>query len=115
MTKLITTAVIAFLITLAMTLSTEAATWQDPSPNQNPDKTWIVTFNKPVNKDTVSEDTIYIKDSKGVTQTNAITYSDSDKKVHIAPPAGNYRSGETYTLHITQAMHNTDGNPLGAR
>lgn len=112
MTKLITTAVIAFLITLAMTLSTEAATWQDPSPDQNPDKTWIVTFNKPVNKDTVSEDTIYIKDSKGVTQTNAITYSDSDKKVHIAPPAGNYRSGETYTLHITQAMHNTDGNPL---
>ncbi|WP_233191226.1 N-acetylglucosaminidase [Sporosarcina sp. P20a] len=114
MSKLITTTVIAFLITLAMTLSTEAATWQDPSPDQNPDKTWIVTFNKPVNKHTVSEDTIYIKDSKGVTQTNAITYSDSDKKVHIAPPAGNYRSGETYTLHIKQAVHNTDGKPLKA-
>lgn len=112
MTKLITTTVIAFLLTFTMTLSTEAATWQDPSPDQNPDKPWTVTFNKPVNKDTVSDSTIYIKDSIGVTQKNEITYSDSDRKVHIAPPAGNYRNGETYTLHITQAVQNTDGNPL---
>ncbi|WP_158231975.1 MULTISPECIES: glucosaminidase domain-containing protein [unclassified Sporosarcina] len=114
MTKLLTTTVIAFLLTFAMTLSTKAATWEDHSADQDPDKPWTVTFNKPVNKDTVNKKTIYITDSKGVTQNNEITYSDSDQKVHIAPPAGNYRSGETYTLHITQAVHNTDGKPLKA-
>ncbi|WP_233192125.1 glucosaminidase domain-containing protein [Sporosarcina sp. P34] len=114
MTKCIPSTLFAVLITLVMTLSTEAATWPDHSPDQNPDKPWTITFNKPVNKDTVSESTIYIKDSKGTTQNNEITYSDSDKKVHIAPPTGNYRSGETYTLHITQAVHNTDNQPLNA-
>ncbi|WP_198040317.1 N-acetylglucosaminidase [Sporosarcina ureae] len=114
MTKLLTTTVIVFLLTFAMTLSTKAATWEDHSPDQNPDKPWTVTFNKPVNKNTVNKKSIYITDSKGVTQNNEITYSDSDQKVHIAPPAGNYRSGETYTLHITQAVHNTDGKPLKA-
>ncbi|PIC77050.1 hypothetical protein CSV74_07185 [Sporosarcina sp. P19] len=114
MTKLLTTTIIVFLLTFAMTLSTKAATWEDHSPDQNPDKPWTVTFNKPVNKNTVNEKSIYITDSKRVTQNNEITYSDSDQKVHIAPPVGNYRSGETYTLHITQAVHNTDGKPLKA-
>ena len=114
MTKYIITAMIAFLLTFAMTLSTEAATWQDHSPDQNPDKLWTITFNKPVNKNTVTPNSIYITDSKKFKLSNAITYSDSDQKVHIAPPTGNYRSGETYTLHITQAVHNTDGKPLKA-
>ncbi|WP_143561069.1 N-acetylglucosaminidase [Sporosarcina sp. P3] len=112
LTKLITTIAVTFLVAFALTLSAEAASWQDHSPDQNPDKPWIVTFSKPVNKNTVSKRTIYIKDSKGVTKDNEITYSDSDKKVHIAPPAGNYRSGETYTLYITQAVENTEGTPL---
>ncbi|PID23569.1 hypothetical protein CSV60_14100 [Sporosarcina sp. P7] len=112
-TKCITTTLFTVLLILAMTLSTEAATWPDHSPDQNPDKQWTITFNKPVKKSTV-ENSIYITDSTGGKQNNAITYSDSDKKVHIAPPAGNYRSGETYTLHITQAVHNTDNQPLKA-
>ncbi|WP_232329845.1 MULTISPECIES: glucosaminidase domain-containing protein [unclassified Sporosarcina] len=112
MWKIIATAVIAIMVTFALTLSAEAAAWQDHSPDQEPDKTWIVTFNKPVDKATVTTKTIYITDSNNEKQTNPITYSDSDKKIHMAPPAGNYRNRETYTLHITQALRNNEGTEL---
>lgn len=111
MTKLITTTVIALLVTFALTLSVEAATWPDHSPNEEPNKTWTITFNKPVNRATVPT-SIYIKDSQGIRQQNAFTYSDADRKIHIVPPTGNYRNGENYTLYITQAVQNTDGKPL---
>ncbi|WP_231293352.1 N-acetylglucosaminidase [Sporosarcina sp. P33] len=111
MTNFIATAVITLLVSFALTLSAEAAAWPSHSPNKEANKTWTVTFNKPVDKTTVNSN-VYITDSKGVKQQNSFTYSAFDKKVHIAPPAGNYRNGETYTLHITQAVYNTDGELL---
>ena len=110
--KFITTSAIALMAIFALIGSVEAATWPDHSPDQERDKTWTVTFNKPVNKATVNANTLYITDSKGTKQGNAITYSENDKKIHIAPPAGNYINGEKYTMYITQAVQNSDGKQL---
>lgn len=111
MTKHITTTAIAFLVTFSLMFVAEAATWPDHSPNQEPDKSWTITFNKPVKRETVPG-SIYITDSQGIIQENVLSYSDADKKIHIAPPVGNYRYGEHYTLVITQAVENTDGQSL---
>ena len=111
-TRFITTIAIALLATFALTGQAEAANWPDHSPDQEPNKTWTITFNKPVNKATINSDTLYIMDSRGAKQNNAITYSENDTKIHIAPPVGNYTTGEKYTMYITQAIQNTDGKPL---
>ena len=112
MMKLFTTTVIALWVTFAITLSAEAADWSDHSPDQLPNKTWTITFNKPVDQTTVNKNTLYITDSKGITQENTLTYSDSNTRVHIAPPANNYINGETYTLTITQGVKNHEDKPL---
>ena len=111
MTKFITTAVLALMTGLAIILPAEAA-WPDHSPDQLPDKTWTITFNKPVDRETINKNTLYIRDSRETKQDNRFTYSDSDRKIHIAPPPARYQNGETYMLYITQGVQNMDGKPL---
>ncbi|PIC63223.1 hypothetical protein CSV79_12835 [Sporosarcina sp. P13] len=111
--KLVMSSMLMFVLLIAMSLSVEAAsiTWPH-SPNEEADKTWTISFSKPVNRTTVNSNTVYITDSLGVRQTNSFAFSNSDTFVHIAAPSGGYRHAETYTLHITQGVKNSDGKAL---
>ncbi|WP_153730428.1 N-acetylglucosaminidase [Sporosarcina obsidiansis] len=104
---------IVFLLMLVQSLSVEATSTTWPQTNNVPsDKIWKITFNKSVDRMTVNANSIYITNSKGTKLSNSITFSNSDRYVHIAPPTGGYRHAETYTLHITQSVRNSEGKPL---
>lgn len=100
----------SFLVT---SFFAEAATITWPhAANQEADKTWKITFNKPVDRTTVTSDTLYSVDSDGVKQKNTITFSNEDRSIQIEPPLEGYRFSQTYTLHITEAIHNVAGKSL---
>ncbi|WP_240315706.1 glucosaminidase domain-containing protein [Sporosarcina sp. PTS2304] len=104
-------------ISLFTTVSTvEAATIAWPhSSDEEPNKSWKVTFNKSVDRATVNPETLYITDSKGVKQANSWTFSNNDQSIHIAPPADGYRFAETYTMHITESVRTIEGKALKQR
>ncbi|MDV6378757.1 glucosaminidase domain-containing protein [Sporosarcina sp. GW1-11] len=105
---------VAVLVSLIFTsFSAEATTVTWPhSPNEEPNKSWKVSFNKPVDRATVNSNTVYITDSTDVKQPNVLTFSNGDQSIHIAPPIEGYRHAETYTLHITESVRNMDGKAL---
>ncbi|SOC08756.1 beta-N-acetylglucosaminidase [Ureibacillus xyleni] len=65
-------------------------------------KEWKITFNNPVDKNTVNQNTIYVTNSQNVKQD--VTYSINEKIVTVHPPSEGYELGQTYTLHITKAV-----------
>ncbi|WP_301107737.1 N-acetylglucosaminidase [Sporosarcina sp.] len=109
---LIATSLAALVVMISFSLNAGAATVWPHVDNVEPTKTWKISFNKPVDRKTVTNKSIYITDSKGIKLSNVITFSNSDETVQILPPSGNYRAGETYTIHITPAVENRDGKAL---
>lgn len=110
--QLIVTSLATLVVMIGMSLNVGAATEWPHAVDVEPNKTWKISFNKPVDRTTVNANSIYITDSKNVKLTNAVSFSNSDEIVQILPPSGNYRAGETYTIHITPAIKNRDGKAL---
>lgn len=110
--QLIPAGLAIIIVMIGFSLNVSAAPVWPHADDVKPDKTWKISFNKPADRSTVSKDSIYITDSKGASISNVITFINSDETVQISPPSGNYRAGETYTIHITQAVKNRNGKAL---
>jgi hypothetical protein len=76
------------------------------SEKQNPDKVWNIQFTKEVDPKTVTEDNIYILDSKG--SKVEVELKNSGKNLTIKP-VKNYNLGETYTLYISKNLSSKSG------
>lgn len=97
---------------LIMTVSTHAEVIWDKPPHIDiqTDKIWTVSFNKPVDPASVHANSVYVTDQKGnKVVTYSVPYGD---KVMIPSPTEGYIGGQTYTLHITNAVRNSDGVSL---
>ena len=73
-------------------------------------KPWIITFNEPVNADTI-EGNVYIVDNRGVPIDVSFAYSDSFKALQIIPQQ-QYHKG-TYYIYIDGSVESLTGKKLG--
>lgn len=76
-------------------------------------KEWTISFNKPVDPSSVHERSVYVTNQIGHKINTNIT--PQGEKVIVRPPTNGYTNGETYTLHITTDVRNTDGLHLKER
>lgn len=65
-------------------------------------KTWTITFNHPVIEPSVTENSIYVMNSKNVKQKVKTVVKDHVVTIH--PPEAGYEVNQKYTLHITTAV-----------
>ena len=109
----VTMSLLVVLAVISMTSAASAVTETWPyAKDVATDKKWTITFSKAVDRTTVTSDTLYVTSAIGKKQQMSVTYSESDHKVHIAAPTNGYTKGETYTLHISDAIQNVDGTTL---
>ena len=73
------------------------------------DSALSITFSKNIDKSTVNKNSLIIKDSLDTVVSG--TYNVIDATVSFTPTGG-FENGETYTVTITAAVLDTDGNPL---
>lgn len=81
------------------------------SKKQMPDKSWTVTFNGTLDAATVTEDSVYVLDSKG--NSVEVTLKSSGKSITVNAPAGYYKNGESYTLYMTSNIKYKSGKSIG--
>ncbi len=62
-------------------------------------KTWTITFNHPVIESGITENSIYVMNSKNVKQEVKTVVKDNIVTIH--PPEAGYEVNQKYTLHIT--------------
>ncbi|MCT4661545.1 MAG: hypothetical protein N4A40_06745 [Tissierellales bacterium] len=79
--------------------------------NISKQKTWTIVFNDDINKDYLTSDYIYVKDSSGE-KLNTELGLDTNKKVLVSSPALDYESGKTYTLYIESSIKSSDNKSL---
>ncbi|MEL3962936.1 glucosaminidase domain-containing protein [Lysinibacillus endophyticus] len=87
-----------------------ASTLSDKVEDVATDKEWRITFNYPVDGNTVNNNSIYVTDSQNVKQD--VTYSVNGKTVTVHPPSKGYENGKAYTLHITKAVSGMVNNKI---
>lgn len=78
-------------------------------------KKWTIKFNAPVDKSTITGDTVYIFNEKTPTKRVAVkyNYANGDKHV-IVSPNGTYSAGNSYQLVVTNGVKSAEGMPLRA-
>ncbi|MEK4384779.1 hypothetical protein MKZ25_03135 [Solibacillus sp. FSL W7-1464] len=79
--------------------------WPAPTTASQPDKQWEISFSEQVDRDTVSNETIYVSTISGKRVDTSFSFSsDKPNLVVVEPPIGGYDLGETYILHIGQSV-----------
>lgn len=101
---------ISSLLFAALPLIANAETPWDTSVDQPTDKTWTITFNKPVDPTSANSSSVYVMDEAG-NKVNSKVMTDDDKVI-ISPPTEGYIHSATYFLHITTDVINSDVTPL---
>lgn len=74
------------------------------------DKVWTIEFNKPINKDSSNNTTIFIKDDFGRNIESTIEF-ETDKTVVVRPNA-KYDSASIYYLYVTNGVKGLQGDLL---
>ncbi|MEK4711876.1 glucosaminidase domain-containing protein [Sporosarcina sp. FSL K6-5500] len=82
----------------------------DMSADQPTNKPWTITFNKPVDRNSVGANTVFVVDAAG-NKVKSEVLTDGDKVI-ILPPNGGYTPSTTYSLHVTNGVRNSDDTPL---
>ncbi len=75
-----------------------------------PTKQWSISFSTEIDASTVSPSSIYVTNKAG--QKVAVTAKVDGSKIYLSAPATGYVSGETYILHITDAIKAKSGSKL---
>ena len=84
--------------------------WQTITTD-NPQKTWTISFNMPMDANTVTNSNIYILDDNGQRLTSTVSLDDSGMAASVAPSSA-YAPGEEYRLYITSGVASNKGVKL---
>ncbi|WP_411678845.1 protease inhibitor I42 family protein [Clostridium thailandense] len=86
---------------------TKLPTKEDVSVN----KAWSIKFTKPINKESLSNYSIYVKDDKyNIVDTN-FQQSEDGQTINIFPTS-NYFPGHSYSLYVTNRVKSTSNQSL---
>lgn len=80
--------------------------------HQSPNKTWTITFNTPLNKATITNKNIWVRNSKGNIIETSLSLEEDLKHVKITPSKGGYDLNETYSLNIENSVQALNGSKL---
>lgn len=80
--------------------------------NKSPNKIWTITFNSPLDKSTITNNNIWVCDSKGSILETTLLLEENLKHVKIFPSKRGYDSNETYFLNIENSVQALNGNKL---
>ena len=80
--------------------------------NKSPNKIWTITFNSPLDKSTITNNNIWVCDSKGSILETTLLLEENPKHVKIFPSKRGYDSNETYFLNIENSVQALNGNKL---
>ncbi|KZL93810.1 Ig-like domain-containing protein [Clostridium magnum] len=86
---------------------TELPVKEDVSVN----KVWSITFTQPVDKSSLNNFSIYIKDNKFNIIDTSFQLSEDYKTLNILP-ASNYSPGHSYSLYVTNRVKSTSNYSL---
>lgn len=112
--KLFVSIITMILLTTALPIISSAAIQWTKKENPVPaSKEWKVTFNLPVDKETVSNNTVYVVDKNGEKQATSPKVSlNNSKEVLVLPPLNGYEEGANYTLHVKNNIKSQKGKAL---
>lgn len=105
------TASIAIFLTLIAASSVKAANFKDYQV-VNSNKTWTVKFTQELTLDELNKASIVVKDSKGTIIPVNLQPGADGKTILILPPSEGYKSGESYTLTLSDNIKNIKGKKL---
>ncbi|MET3683010.1 N-acetylmuramoyl-L-alanine amidase [Alkalibacillus flavidus] len=107
---------IGLLIVVCGLLSSPLAAdeWVEMDAKQNVslDKSWEITFDKPVKRGTIHSKSVYAVDSNGNQLFLATYLSDDRETVNVLPPADFYTPGERYELFVEMTIESEEGKTL---
>lgn len=86
---------------------------QPEGPSYDTNKQWKITFSKDVDPASVTSDSIYVVDKKGV-KVDGLTYKVSGDQVFVSAPENGYETGKNYTLYVTKQVVSTESKVLKA-
>lgn len=75
-------------------------------------KQWKITFNKEVNLDEQTKNSIVVSDSNGVAVNVTKTKGTDNKTIIVAPPTNGYTVGQQYTLTVGSNLTAADGKKI---
>jgi hypothetical protein len=75
------------------------------------DKEITITFNKDLDKNSVTKDSIYVADSRGNKVETVLKYNPIEETVTVTP-SKYYNAGEVYYLYITDKLLSTSGKSI---
>ena len=114
MKKIIKLILLVSLVVIAQTYfghQVAKATWT--YDDVEPTKSWVITFSKPIDEDSISKDTIYVTNGKGQKIDVEILLQTPSMVVVEAPKTG-YENGQVYKLVVENTLESTDGQRLNA-
>jgi N-acetylmuramoyl-L-alanine amidase len=105
--------ILAFALYIPMQITVKASTYKDMASKKNVavGKPWIVSFNKPLNANSVNTTNIKLVGESNKYIDIKVTLANGNKSV-IVQPVKNYEYNKTYTLIVTQKVICEDGQPL---
>ncbi|MGM8215835.1 phosphodiester glycosidase family protein [Bacillaceae bacterium W0354] len=74
----------------------------------DPKKSWEITFDKPIDRQSINKDSIYIEDALGNKHDVSYEFLNNDQVI-IVQPKNHYKSGEFYRLVINEKIQSVDG------
>ncbi|WPC42220.1 hypothetical protein [Clostridium sp. JS66] len=72
-------------------------------------KKWILEFTGAVGYDDLTKQAIVVTDSKGAKVDISFQLGNDNKSIIVYPPAGGYKTGESYTLKVGKQVHSAKG------
>lgn len=106
-----TVAVTLILFSLFFNFNAKAEVFKDGQIVAK-DKIWTITFNRPVQIDANTEQSITVCDSDGNNVSVSLRMGQDDRSIVINPPSAGYESGAVYYLTVDEKMKSQDSKEL---
>ncbi|MET3683008.1 beta-N-acetylglucosaminidase [Alkalibacillus flavidus] len=102
------TILIALIVSVALigttVLAQEWANWTEEPIEVPEEKVWTVTFDQPINPETLNSDYVYVEnENTGEKHPTSLDLREEGRVITVTPDE-KYDAGETYQLHITDGL-----------
>ncbi|MED0757677.1 hypothetical protein P4S93_00735 [Aneurinibacillus thermoaerophilus] len=95
-------------------VSIQTENGMDAKAKQPTDVRWVIRFNTPIERYTVDDSALFVKDESGNKVSVTLVFGDKDQTITVKPPTNGYGSGQTYFLCVNDSIYAKSGKKLSA-
>lgn len=77
------------------------------------DVSWVINFSTPIERYTVDEGALSVRNKSGNAVPVSLIFSNNDKTITVKPPSSGYTAGEAYTLYVKKDIYTKTGKSIG--